>query len=106
VLPQAQVLHNVDPCRFSFRHLWRTILAATLVAYRAQRDLYVPAGAASSGIGSVVLIGLRKLWRPPGQAPDRGTYAEIVLLQIAAQVVLGFHRLRDFWRDHLRPWAL
>jgi glycosyltransferase involved in cell wall biosynthesis/SAM-dependent methyltransferase len=42
VEPRARVLHDVAPSRMTFRHVRRTIIAAQLVHYRAQRDLYVP----------------------------------------------------------------
>jgi GT2 family glycosyltransferase len=42
VLPQATVVHDVDPSRFTFLHVLRTLVAGHQVAYLAQRDLYVP----------------------------------------------------------------
>jgi GT2 family glycosyltransferase len=40
--PDARVWHDVDPRRFTFHHVRKTIIAGTLVQYRAQRDLYLP----------------------------------------------------------------
>lgn len=40
--PRAEVLHDVQPERFTFDHVRRTIRAGTLVNYQGQRDLYLP----------------------------------------------------------------
>jgi glycosyltransferase involved in cell wall biosynthesis len=45
VAPAATVLHDVEPSRYSFRHVRRTIIAGTMVNYQCQRDLYIPMGA-------------------------------------------------------------
>jgi polysaccharide pyruvyl transferase CsaB len=42
VLPQAEVIHQVDPSRFSTTHLKRTINAGIQVNYQEQQDLYLP----------------------------------------------------------------
>lgn len=42
VQPAAVVQHDVEPERFTWKHVRRTILAGQLVSYFAQRDLYIP----------------------------------------------------------------
>ncbi len=42
ILPQASVLHDVDPARFTAAHVRRTLVAGHCVAYLGQRDLYIP----------------------------------------------------------------
>jgi GT2 family glycosyltransferase len=105
VLPQAQVLHNVDPSRFRLSHIWRTILASTLVAYQAQRDFYIPAKSASAGIASELRRALQGLRPSSKEGPALYNYPDIVLLRIAARLVLAFHRLRDFWTDWFHSLA-
>jgi GT2 family glycosyltransferase len=42
ILPQAEVIHQVDPSRFTLDHLKRTIKAGLFTHYQMQRDLYLP----------------------------------------------------------------
>lgn len=42
ILPQARVIHQVDPARFSLQHLKHTIQAGQLVRYQAELDHYLP----------------------------------------------------------------
>lgn len=42
ILPQAHVLHQVDPSRFTLEHLRKTIFAGVFIHYQEQRDLYLP----------------------------------------------------------------
>src|SRR5439155_3622837 len=42
VAPQSQVIHDVEPERFTLKHVRRTIKSATHVNYQGQRDLYLP----------------------------------------------------------------
>jgi len=42
ILPQARVIHQVDPSRFSLQHLKHTIQAGQLVRYQAELDHYLP----------------------------------------------------------------
>lgn len=42
ILPQAEVIHQVDPARFTLMHLKKTINAGIQVNYQAQQDLYLP----------------------------------------------------------------
>lgn len=87
VLPQAQVMHVVDPSRFTRMHLWRTVLASALVSYRAQRDLHLQEQAESGKLRNP----LRRL---DGLA---GSYADVTIMRLAAQLILALIRLRDFF---------
>jgi polysaccharide pyruvyl transferase CsaB len=42
ITPDAVVLHDVDPSRFTHSHVRRTLVAVHCVAYLTQRDLYLP----------------------------------------------------------------
>ena len=42
VEPRAEVLHDVEPERYTLEHVRHTIRAATMVNYQAQCDLYLP----------------------------------------------------------------
>ena len=42
IAPDAVVLHDVDPSRFTHSHVRRTLVAVHRVAYLTQRDLYLP----------------------------------------------------------------
>lgn len=42
ILPQARVIHQVDPTRFTLQHLKQTIIAAQLIRYQAELDQYLP----------------------------------------------------------------
>ncbi len=57
VAPELEVEHRVEASRYTWRHVRQTIIAGTLVAYQAQRDLYLPMW---EGIGST----LKKLLSP------------------------------------------
>jgi glycosyltransferase involved in cell wall biosynthesis len=49
VAPKAVVRHDVDPRRYTFRHVRRTIIAGTMVNFQCQRDLYLPMEATFRG---------------------------------------------------------
>lgn len=78
VMPQAEVLHDVDPRRFTRTHLKNTIRAALQVDYQLQRDLYAP------------------LWRTPTDT--------LVSLLTRLKSLLRFRRLSRFKR--LETWYL
>ena len=40
--PRARVIHDVDPARYSEKHVRKTILAAAVVHYRLHSALYIP----------------------------------------------------------------
>ncbi len=42
IAPDALVVHDVDPSRFTHAHVQRTLVAVHCVAYLSQRDLYLP----------------------------------------------------------------
>lgn len=42
ILPQAEVIHQVDEERYTLRHLKRTIRAGLFAQYQAQMDLHLP----------------------------------------------------------------
>ncbi len=60
VLPQAHVLHQVDPSRFTLEHLKKTICAGALVHYQEQRDLYFPAESHNKNILAQIC---KVIWR-------------------------------------------
>jgi len=44
IMPGAEVVHDVNPSRFTLEHVRRTMSAGYQVGYRAERDLYLPVG--------------------------------------------------------------
>jgi glycosyltransferase involved in cell wall biosynthesis len=42
VEPSSRVVHDVEPSRFTWQHVCRTLRSGMHVAYQMQRDLYVP----------------------------------------------------------------
>ena len=92
ILPDAKVLHNVEPGRFTLRHLWKTILSSTLVTYHARKDFDLPHSTCnrSRWLHEVVLS--RK-------------HPELTALKLAAHVVLAVHRLYDFFGERSRAAA-
>ena len=70
ILPQAEVIHHVDPSRFTLDHLKRTIRAGIFSQYQAQVDLYLPM---ETGLGSNLrqlisnLPGLLSVFNPKNQ---------------------------------------
>ena len=49
ILPQAEVIHQVAPDRFTLNHLKNTIRAGLNVQYQAEKDLYLPLDASKGG---------------------------------------------------------
>ena len=84
VMPQAQVIHKVETARFTRRHLWKTILSSTLVAYRMEKDSLIrrPATPKSRRMSAHV-----RIWQ---QDP------EIMAFRLAAHAALTVQRLRGF----------
>ena len=102
IVPGAEVVHDVDPQRFSFRHVRRTIIASGLVAYRMQRDLYI---GMEESIGST----LRRLLKTPQHhAPGDGFFQRVLhcLYRKEASLRLLLAQLRDFHRRRRRPVSL
>ncbi len=106
VLPQARVLHHVDPSRYRLNDLWRTILSGILVRYQAHRDLYLAdASTARPSLRQLAYV-LRPHSQPSSDSPDHPPYAGIILLQIAAHLVLLLHQLRDYLLDRFLSFRL
>lgn len=60
ILPQAHVLHQVDPSRFTLEHLKKTIFAGVFIHYQEQRDLYLPS---ESHYGNSLSQICKAIWR-------------------------------------------
>jgi glycosyltransferase involved in cell wall biosynthesis len=93
VLPQAEVLHRVNPDRFTLEHLKRTIRAGVFAQYQAQISLHLPKNRSAGGGTRKILAGLRDMTsfllikkEPEDRAGSLETYAS-----------LGAH-LELFWR--------
>jgi len=95
ILPQAEVLHNVDPSRYNLKHIWGIILADKLVHYQAQKDFNIPKNTTSSTGYRQIWNILRNLIFSSNSLSDRILSIEVLLMQICARFVLAFHQLRD-----------
>ena len=42
IYPQAEVLHNPDPSRYTLKHVWHSLIASKRNYYYIQLDLYIP----------------------------------------------------------------
>jgi glycosyltransferase involved in cell wall biosynthesis len=103
--PRAEVLHDVEPHRYSLEHVRKTIRAAALVNYRMQVSLHLPkeTGLASE-IRSIasprgmsrLLRAVRKHTKPSIEHVYTAAYAE-------AQLATLRERMRDFVRKFSRP---
>lgn len=72
VLPEAAVLHDVDPARFTLRNLWRIIMAGYRVRLEMQTGFYIPASQSTTGLLRHATNRLRSAIMPLRQPlPDR-----------------------------------
>ena len=105
VEPRAEVLHDVEPERYTLEHVRRTIRAATMVNYQAQCDLYLPRE-------TTVRTTLRECLRLTAMRADRlvrprGTVEDAVIgFRLEAQRELLRRQLRDFFARLGRPTSL
>lgn len=91
VEPRAEVVHEVDPRRFSRAHVVRTILSGRSTWYRMQRDLYLPWEAA--GWRALLLLA-RRVIRLPERIVSHGLM--VPLVEIIADTAFLFWLARDY----------
>jgi glycosyltransferase involved in cell wall biosynthesis len=105
VEPRAEVLHDVEPERYTLEHVRRTIRAATMVNYRAQCDLYLPRETTvrSTLHQCLRLAAMRadRVVRPRGAVEDA-----VIRYRFAAQRELLRRQLRDFFARLGRPTSI
>ena len=100
IVPDAAVLHDVDPSRFTLSHVQRTLVAVHLVAYVSQRDQYLPM---ERGLRST-LRQLTEVFFDPG-VPGRADRLVDAAFRKYAQLRLLALQLADL-RRRRRPSAL
>jgi polysaccharide pyruvyl transferase CsaB len=99
IQPSARVRHDVDPDRYTLRHLRQTILAGHLSQYQLQRDLIIPM---ETNLRSTLHL-LRRVNFDPA-LPRRSWIAWVDLLaRKRAQVALLVAQLRDLRARFRRP---
>lgn len=103
VEPRAEVLHDVEPHRYTIEHVRKTIKAAEMVNYRMQASLHLPA---ESGLAAT-LRGVLSTLHPRSLASSRKPQASIEHLYRSsyakARVTLLREKLTDFARKLQRP---
>lgn len=97
IVPDARVVHDVDPSRFTHAHVRRTLVAVHCVAYLSQRDLYLPM---ERGLRST-LRQLKEVFFDPG-VPGRGARLVDAAFRKYAQLRLLALQLGDL-RRRRRP---
>jgi glycosyltransferase involved in cell wall biosynthesis/SAM-dependent methyltransferase len=98
VLPSAEVEHDVDPRRFTPAHVRQTIRAATIVNYRAQRDLYFPLESSAWMTGRALLSTLARAIRPGGGDATSSTRPggwRVLMAHLFAKATLLRYQMRD-----------
>jgi polysaccharide pyruvyl transferase CsaB len=98
IAPDARVEHDVDPRRFTFEHVLRTLVAGQQVGYLAQRDLYIPAESSLTRTMRELVMRHRDPELPAG----RGRWRNIGYRKLA-QLRLLAAQLRDLRRRLRRP---
>jgi|GEM_PF-273651 len=99
VQPTARVRHDVDPERFTIKHLRRTLLAGHLSQYGLQRDLVIPM---ESGIRATFYM-LRHVNFDPSLSRRTPIAWLDMLMRKRAQVALLRAQLRDLRARFRRP---
>ena len=102
VIPEAEVLHNVSPARFTWNHMRQTMVNGTLANYYLQRDLYVP-------MQSSIAETLRTLTNPPPNHTikgPRGAVSRHRWYQRMSHLQLLRQQLRDRRARKQKPIAL
>ena len=102
--PRAEVLHDVEPERYTLEHVRRTIRAATMVNYQAQCDLYLPhettTRATVHQLFRLAAMRTQRLVRPRGPVADA-----VIRFRFEAQRQLLGQQVRDFLARLARPVA-
>ncbi len=99
IMPGAEVVHDVDPSRFTLEHVRRTMSAGYQVGYRAERDLYLPVGeGARPALGQLVTHWFDRTVRPSWRARWLDAW-----FRKQAQVRLLATELNDLRRRAGRP---
>jgi len=102
VLPQAEVIHQVDEDRFTLSHLKRTIRAGLFAQYQFQRELHIPADAhIGSNIGQIIRNIFKVIPILFSNSPDKkanyyeARYYSLARIQLLGrQIMDGLRRLR------------
>jgi glycosyltransferase involved in cell wall biosynthesis len=105
VEPRAEVLHDVEPERYTLEHVRRTIRAATLVNYQAQCDLYLPRETTGrTTVHQLVRLAamrVQRLIRPRSRVADA-----VIAFRFEAQRRLLGQQVRDFLARLGRPTSV
>jgi glycosyltransferase involved in cell wall biosynthesis len=101
--PYAEVFHTPESDRFTFRHVWRTILAGKNNEYNQQRDLYLPV---KLGLGNIAKKTARHL-KTALLGKDLYLHQRIeYLFNIWAELRLVGRLVQDIFARLQRPYIL
>ena len=97
ILPQAEVIHQVDPSRFTLVHLRQTIQSALFSQYQSRLDGYIPAESFFRGSYYQYKEAANKLFkiiRHPRNPDNRASMLEISYI-LTARFKLYLRKIRD-----------
>jgi glycosyltransferase involved in cell wall biosynthesis len=97
ILPQAEVIHQVDPSRFTLKHLRQTIQSALFSQYQSRLDGYIPAESFFRGSYYHYKETANKLFiiiRHPRNPDNRANMLEISYI-LTARFKLYLRKIRD-----------
>jgi polysaccharide pyruvyl transferase CsaB len=97
ILPQAEVIHQVDPSRFTLVHLRQTIQSALFSQYQSRLDGYIPAESFLRGSYYQYKEAANKIFKilkHPGDPENHASLLEISYI-LSARVKLYLKKARD-----------
>jgi glycosyltransferase involved in cell wall biosynthesis len=97
ILPQADVIHQVDPSRFTLEHLHRTIQTALFIQYQSRLDGYIPAESFLRGSYYQYKEAANKLFKiiqHPKNPDNQASLLEMSFI-LSARVKLYLKKIRD-----------
>jgi glycosyltransferase involved in cell wall biosynthesis len=97
ILPQADVIHQVDPSRFTLEHLRQTIQSALFIQYQSRLDGYIPAESFLRGSYFQYKEATNKLFKillHPSNPDNQASLLEISYI-LSARVKLYLKKVRD-----------
>jgi glycosyltransferase involved in cell wall biosynthesis len=99
VEPAARVQHDVDPSRYTLRHIRRTLHAGHIIQYRLQRDLYLPM---ETSLNATLFMLRRHNFDPSVSRKSWAAWYDMLSRKLA-QLALLRAQLRDWRARYSRP---
>ncbi len=105
VLPQAEVIHHVDPARFTLEHVKQTIKAGIFVHYQAQQELFLPVETNLRNSSLQIMDAMRKISSILLHSTDPASRAGLLeaYFHLSARMQLFGQQMLDLSRRIRRP---